>query len=103
MVAGVDQCDAFTRDMGYSVTEFFRILPTAIDGYQFAVDGGRVVIRPETGGRELVLCIKELPERRIGMIRIPRIEVDFSFHDFTDAQRVKFLASFDRSFQRGGG
>ena len=103
MVAGTDQGDVFKRDMGYSVAEFFRILPTAVEGHDYAVDGCGVVIRPPDGGRELVLRIAELPERRIGMIRIPRIEVDFSFRNFTGEQRKAFLTAFDRSFQRGGG
>ena len=103
MVAGADQGDAFKRDMGYSVAEFFRILPSAVEGHDYTVDGCGVVIRPPGGERKLVLRVAELPERRIGMIRIPRIEVDFSFHDFTDEQRKAFLTAFDRSFQRGGG
>lgn len=103
MVAGADQGDAFRRDMGYSVAEFFRILPSAVGGHDYQLEGDKIVVRPADGTRELVLRISRLPERKIGMIRIPRIEVDFSFHNFTAEQRKAFLAAFDRSYQRGGG
>lgn len=103
MVAGVDHGDAFTRDMGYSVPEFFRILPAAISGYDHIVDGDRVFVTHPNDGRQLIMKIEELPDRRIGMIRIPRIGVEFAFHQFTVEQRRAFLTAFDRSFQRGGG
>lgn len=103
MVAGTDQGDTFKRDMGYSTTEFFRILPAAVSGYDFSVEGTRVVVRPPGGDRRLVLIISELPERRLGMIRIPRIAVEFTFHNFSQQQRQEFLIAFDRSYQRGGG
>lgn len=103
MVAGADHGDKFKRDMGYSAAEFFRILPSAVGGYEHTVDDGRVVIRHPDEDRELVLRVSELPERRIGMMRIPRIEVEFTFHNFPPRERQGFLIAFDRSYQRGGG
>ena len=103
MVAGVDQGDEFKRDMGYTVKEFYRILPSAVGDHEFAVEGDRVVVRAPDQDRELVLRINQLPDRKIGMIRIPRIEVDFTFHHFSARERKEFLVVFDRSFQRGGG
>lgn len=103
MVAGADQGDAFERDMGYSVAEFFRILPNAVGDYDYSIDGDRIEIRPAAGSRRLELRVRELPERKIGMIRIPRIQLAFRFEQFTPEERREFLAAFDRSFQRGGG
>lgn len=103
MVAGADQGDAFKRDMGYSVEEFFRILPSAVGDHEYMAEGGRIVVRPRQQDRELVLKINALPDRKIGMIRIPRIEVDFCFQNFSRQERREFLVAFDRSFQRGGG
>lgn len=103
MVAGVDQGNAFKRDMGYSESEFFRILPSAIAGYASSVEGNRVLITQPHTKQVLVLEIRGLPDRQIGNIRIPRLEVTFTFSNFADAERKAFLAGFDRSFQRGGG
>ena len=103
MVAGADHGDAFKRDMGYSLAEYLRILPSAVKGYTYRVDGNRVVINGSGTNRRLTLDLKTLPERRIGMIRIPRIEVEFSFENFSERERKDFLVTLDRSYQRGGG
>jgi hypothetical protein len=103
VVAGADQGDAFTRDMGYSMSEFLRILPTALAGYEHSIEDGRVDVSHPHGEQRLVLKIRPLPDRRLGMIRVPRVEVEFGFRNFSARQRREFLAGFDRSFQRGGG
>ena len=103
MVAGADQGDVFKRDMGYSVDEFYRILPSAVGDYEYTVEGDRILVGFPDEDRELVLRIKGLPDRKIGMIRIPRIELEFTFHDFSAEERKEFMVVFDRSFQRGGG
>ena len=103
MVAGIDHGDSFKRDMGYSKAEFFRILPTAVADYHHTVQGNRVIITDPDNSRELVLVLSSLPDRAIGMIRISRIEVEFSFRNFTVDERKEFMSDFDRSYQRGGG
>ncbi len=103
MVAGADHGDAFKRDMGYSLPEFLRILPSAVKDYTHRIDGSRVVISGSETDRRLTLDLKTLPERRIGMIRIPRIEVEFYFKNFSERERKDFMLVFDRSYQRGGG
>ncbi len=103
MVAGVDYGDSFKRDMGCSEQDFYRILPSAIAGYTFSLDGNRVTICDAEKNQQLRLTVNRLPDREIGMIRIPRIEVEFAFHNFTVAERQRFLTRFDHSYQRGGG
>ena len=103
MVAGADHGNAFKRDMGYSLAEFLRILPSAVKGYTHRIDGNRVIINGSEASRQLTLGLKTLPERRIGMIRIPRIEVEFLFNNFSERERQDFMLAFDRSYQRGGG
>ena len=103
MVAGMDQGDSFIRDMGYSEKEFFRILPTAVPGYVYTVQDNRVTICGGGCGGQLTLVVKSLPDRRLGMIRIPRVEVEFMFRKFSAAERSGFMKNFDRSYQRGGG
>ncbi|MDJ0956893.1 MAG: hypothetical protein QNI91_08560 [Arenicellales bacterium] len=103
MVAGADHGDFFKRDMGYSATDFFRILPSAIKGYTHTVEANNVTINGVDGNQSVQLVVKPLPDREIGMIRIPRIEVEFSFHNFSARERKEFMINFDRSYQRGGG
>ena len=103
MVAGIDHGDTFRRDMGYSEAEFFRVLPRAISGYAYTVTGNRVTISSIDEARRLTLELRRLPDRRIGMISVPRLEVSFSFENFSDAERREFMRGFDQSYQRGGG
>ena len=103
MVAGIDHGDSFKRDMGYSLQEFLRILPTAVGEYNHDVRGNLVMITDTDSNLELELEVTELPDRQIGMIRIPRVEIGFRFQNFSKQQRQQFMINFDRSFQRGGG
>ena len=41
--------------------------------------------------------------RRIALMRIPRLLVNFQFEGLTDAQRHTFMRRFDLYMQRGGG
>ena len=103
MVAGADHGDFFKRDMGYSATDFFRILPSAIKDYTHRVEANRVTVNGAGKDQSVRLVVKSLPDREIGMIRIPRIEVEFSFRNFSEKERKEFMENFDRSYQRGGG
>ena len=103
MVAGADHGNSFTRDMGYSEKEFFRLLPSAVAGYSHTVEGNRVIISNAENNQRLRLTVNALPDREIGMIRIPRIEVVFAFDGFSEEERQKFMWQFDHSYQRGGG
>lgn len=103
MVAGTDHGDSFKRDMGYSEREFFRILPSALMGYEHSVVNNQVIIVDSDGNQRLQITINRLPERELGMIKIPRIEVEFVFENFSPEERRKFMTRFDQSYQRGGG
>ena len=103
MVAGADHGDVFSRDMGYSETEFFRILPSALHGYRHEVRGSSIVVFGPREGQRVTLSVTPQPDRRIAMISIPRIRVDFSFHNYSGQERQDFMIQFDRSYQRGGG
>lgn len=103
MVAGVDHGNSFKRDMGYSENEFFRILPNAVKGFSFLVRNDEVIVSDSEQTKELTIRVDPLPDRKIGMISIPRIEVEFRFRNFSEIERVEFLKNFDRSYQRGGG
>ena len=101
--------DDFTRDMGYSAAEFFRVLPAAVRDYNLSVaDGKAVITKPgdEQHGQhvqQLTITVTPLPDRQIAMMRLPHVEVRFQFTNFTAAERTRFMRDFDMSYQRGGG
>ena len=89
--------------MGYSENEFFHTLPTAIGEYQFTREGRLVTITHPDKDHLVELNVIPAPDRVIGMMRIERVDVSFSFKRFSVTERDAFMAQFDRSFQRGGG
>lgn len=95
--------ERFERDMGYNEKEFFRVLPAAIGDYQHSVAGNTIHIKHPDNDQALELRITPLPDRRLGLIRIQHIDVQFLFSNMTPEQRNQFMFRFDRRFQRGGG
>ncbi len=95
--------ERFERDMGYSESEFFRILPAALGEYQSTTSGNTTLITHPDNTRQLQLEVTPLPDRVLGAFRIRRIDVQFTFSNIDDAARSQFMQRFDRRFQRGGG
>ena len=93
----------FHRDMGYSAEEFFRILPAAVRNYELTVSGHAAMITANQNDHVLQLTVTPLPDRVLGNMRLPHIDVRFEFLNFTTQQCEDFMKAFDRSYQRGGG
>jgi hypothetical protein len=87
--------------MGITHEEFFRLLPAAVTGLEFQVDGDTVHV--SDGGGRLLIRLGSQGERVIGALRIPTTRVSFAFHGYTDQALQTFMAYFDSRFQRGGG
>ncbi|MEM7293410.1 MAG: hypothetical protein AAF420_08465 [Pseudomonadota bacterium] len=94
----------FARDMGINRRDFFRILPTAIGESQHRIEGSEVHINPVGGSGSLKITLGEESERRLSTLMVlPRMQVDFEFHD-TDSGAVQaFMDVFDFYYRRGGG
>jgi hypothetical protein len=65
-------------------------------------DGADAMRLPLEGG-QLTLRWTVLPERRIALVRLPRLRVDFRFEGVPLAARQAWLRRFDLHTQRGGG
>ncbi len=89
--------------MGYSEKDFYRTLPSAIGEYRYARTGQLVTITHPDRNHVLLLNVAPLPDRVLGSIRIVRVEVSFTFRNFSIAERNLFMAGFELRFQRGGG
>ena len=51
----------------------------------------------------LALAWRELPPRRIALLRMPRLAIVFHFEGVDEAERQAFMRYFDLYTQRGGG
>ena len=91
----------FSRDMGITHREFFRTLPAALAAMPYTVQGHDVVIDDDT--RRLVITLSPESRRRLAALSLPTTQVHFSFSGYSPQDIERFMARFDRAFQRGGG
>ena len=89
------------REMTITHAEFLSSLVHAVAPATFTVDGLSVSIVGAPGKVEITLS--EQRERRIALLRLPVVDVEIELSGFEPEALERFLAQFDRSFQRGGG
>ena len=89
--------------MGYTATEFAQVLPRAMRDW--AVSGGPDTWRVVDDHRAplVVIHTRALPERRVGALALPVLEVTLDLGATPEAVAAEFLRRFDRGFHRGGG
>lgn len=91
----------FEREMACTTGELLAWLPGAARGHAVAVLGDAAVVTLPGGC--LRLSWQVLPPRRIGLLTLDRLAVQFRFDGVTDESRQAFMRYFDLYTQRGGG
>jgi len=91
----------YSREMGLTESDFFRILPKAMGEHDYRVDGRTVHGIVEEGSVEITLGRQQV--RKIALLELPFAEVSFTFKGVTVLQQQAFKRHFDLYFQRGGG
>ena len=91
----------YSREMGVTDEDFFRILPKAMGEHPYRVENRTVHGRIDDGHVKIVLGAQQ--ERRIALLRLPFAEVSFTFRGVPEARQQAFKRNFDLYFQRGGG
>ncbi len=92
------------REMGYTRPEFLRTLPAALHDYTYSVEGDVISITaPEAADKTMTITLGSEAVRKIAMIRIPYMHVDFDFSEVNEAVSKRFLTQFDLYFKKGGG
>ena len=97
-----DVAEVFEREYGCTEADWARCLPVAVRSHPLRV-GAAGAAEVGIGAGTLALGWVVLPERRIGLARLPRMRVSFRFHSVDAAARREFMRWFDLSMQRGGG
>ena len=93
--------DPHVKDMAATWDDIARLLPIALSGWPYEIDGTAVEVgAPERGVR---IEVDPLPSRRLGLVEIRRSQVALYFRGLDAGERAAFLGQFDRAFQRGGG
>lgn len=90
--------------MGFTRKEFMRALPSALHDYPYQVDGDVITITPpESDGHPIMITLGAEAVRKIALLRLPYIHVDFDFTAVDEAVHKRFLAQFDLYYRKGGG
>ena len=95
--------DTFSREYGCTEAEWCGWLRGPAVGEAPGTPEGTDAMRLDLAGGRLLLRWTVLPERRIALVRLPRLQVDFRFEGVPLAQRQAWLKRFDLHTQRGGG
>jgi len=91
-----------TKDMALTPEDFVRLLPKALEGWDYRLSKTGAQIG--TADRGVTITLSPLPARTLGgRLVLERSQVDIDFHGLDPVERESFLKRFDRAFQRGGG
>lgn len=96
-----EQEQSFSRELGLTYAEFYRSLPPAIAHRPFTVEDDCVRIELQPGTVTIQLGPQKY--RTIASLKIPYVEVQFTFSSMSPSQRQRFMQHFEVHFQRGGG
>lgn len=89
-------------EMGITHADFRRIFPRiTADAANTEGDLERRVAWAD--GRALTVTVSPEMIRRIALLRLPYVNINFEFQGFSAAQQADFLTRFDRAFHKGGG
>lgn len=94
--------ERFERDTGGTEAEWLLRLPGACGPHGLMLHHpGQAQVN--IGAGRLFLSWQPLPERRIALVRLPRLSVHYRFEGLEPAERSAFMRYFDLFMQRGGG
>ena len=91
----------YSREMGLTHSDFWRLLPRAMGDHPYTREGDTVQARVHQG--TLTIHLGPTQERKIALLRLPYSVVAFRFEGVHKEQQMAFKTHFDLHFQRGGG
>lgn len=98
--------EQFVREMGCTVGEFVKWLQAALTDFVWHCETSQAQVTISNDAQSegvLHLRWQVLPERRIALLRLPRLQVQYQFNGVSDHARTRFMKRLDLFMQRGGG
>ena len=92
---------SYSREMGLTHADFWRLLPRAMGEHAYTIDGN--VVHATVDGGQLDITLGQPEVRRIALLELPYSVVSFTFTGVEESRQLAFKAHFDLHFQRGGG
>ena len=96
-----EQVIEYSREMGLTHDDFWRLLPRAMGEHVFERRHDEVHAKVHDGA--LLICLGPTLQRKIALLSIPYSVVSFRFEGVSKEQQLAFKTHFDLHFQRGGG
>lgn len=93
----------FEHTMGCTAADLLRCLPMALPQATIAVDPAAGVVHAVFSDGALLLTWRSLPDRRIALLAVPRLQVQFAYTGMAPERRYEVQRRFDLATQRGGG
>jgi hypothetical protein len=95
-------------EMGYGADEFGKVLNGPFSGdkssYQCKeIDRHHWSVEQSGESLTLAIMVTEKPPRKLGLFRLPVLEVKFNFTDTDAVLRDQFFHRFHQYFHKGGG
>lgn len=87
--------------MGFTRVEFMRILPAALHDYPFRVEDSCIFVN--IGDKTIQITLGEEQVRRIALLALPYIPVEFDYSQIDETDFKTFLKQFDLYYRKGGG
>jgi hypothetical protein len=102
------QTDIVEYEMGYGADEFGKVLRGPFSGekstYQCTeIAGHHWALRQPGKDFELAIEVAEKPPRKLGLFKLPVLDVKFKFYATEEALRDEFFHRFHQYFHKGGG
>lgn len=93
----------FEQVMGCTDADLMRSLPVALPGATVAADAAAGAVEAVFTDGTLRLNWRTLPPRKIALLEIPRLQVQFEYTGMAPERRREVQRRFDLATQRGGG
>ncbi len=94
----------FDREMGCTLAEWLMWLPAAMGDVHWQQQGqGLKATWHSPADANLGIQWRVGEPRRIALLHMPRLHVQFKFQGLDEVQRYAFMKRFDLYMQRGGG
>jgi hypothetical protein len=91
----------FKREMTITYDDFMRVLPRAIGSHEFAISDQQIFFSNKIYTMQIKLSDQQ--QWGIGSLKLPRLQVEISLENCSEADANAVMRQFDRSYQKGGG
>jgi len=90
------------KEMGYTHSEFVKLLPRCLSGYKYSISNELVHITVPSGRVEIHIGVEG--ERVFTeLVKFPILPIQIKFIEVSESDRSDFLRRFDQSIMKGLG